>query len=84
MARMVSSAVAMSGSPIERTPDGGGAASAGHAGLGPQMEANACATIISAPSTRARAYTASCYSYRTNYLDLDPTYQDRFGVRCCA
>jgi gluconate 2-dehydrogenase alpha chain len=21
----------------------------------------------------------SCYSYRTNYLDLDPTYQDRFG-----
>jgi gluconate 2-dehydrogenase alpha chain len=21
----------------------------------------------------------SCYSYRTNYLDLDPVYQDRFG-----
>ena len=21
----------------------------------------------------------SCYSYRTNYLDLDPTYKDRFG-----
>jgi gluconate 2-dehydrogenase alpha chain len=21
----------------------------------------------------------SCYSYRTNYLDLDPTYRDRFG-----
>ena len=22
---------------------------------------------------------ASCYSYRTNHLDLDPTYKDRFG-----
>ena len=22
---------------------------------------------------------ASCYTYRTNYLDLDPTYKDRFG-----
>ena len=21
----------------------------------------------------------SCYSYRTNYLDLDPAYKDRFG-----
>ncbi len=23
--------------------------------------------------------SGSCYSYRTNYLDLDPTYKDRFG-----
>jgi gluconate 2-dehydrogenase alpha chain len=22
---------------------------------------------------------ASCYSYRSNHIDLDPTYKDRFG-----
>ena len=35
-------------------------------------------TITSATS-RAAASTAACYSYRDVYLDLDPTYKDRFG-----
>ncbi len=36
-------------------------------------------TIISAPSIRRRRATPRCYSYRDNYLNLDPTYKDRFG-----
>ena len=38
-----------------------------------------CATIISAPSICGAACHGSFYSYRDVYLDLDPTYKDRFG-----
>ena len=39
----------------------------------------ALGTIISAPSIAGAAVHGSFYSYRDNYLDLDPTYKDRFG-----
>ena len=79
-ARTASSAAAISGQvqtngrPIETTR-----AAARHAGLGREMETGREATTISARSTPAAACHGSCYSYRDNYLDLDPTYKDRFG-----
>ena len=79
-ARSASSAAAISGQvqtngrPIETH-----AAAARHAGLGRRNGSRRCATIISARVYAGAGVHGSCYSYRDNYLDLDPTYKDRFG-----
>ena len=54
----------------------GGAAR--HAGLGREMETGAARQLSQLCHLR-RGVHGSFYSYRDIYLDLDPTYKDRFG-----
>jgi gluconate 2-dehydrogenase alpha chain len=65
--------VQTNGRPMETTP-----LPPGTPAWGPQWKQavrdNYLSTVICGAGVHA-----SCYSYRTNYMDLDPTYKDRFG-----
>ena len=71
--------VQTNGRPIETT-----AVPPGTPGLGLEMEAGAARQLSQHDQFAAAPCTARCYSYRDIYLDLDPTYKDRFGRPLCA
>ncbi|MBV9523580.1 MAG: GMC family oxidoreductase [Alphaproteobacteria bacterium] len=65
--------VQTNGRPIETTPVPPGTPRWG-AKWKQAVRENYLSTVYS-----GSAVHGACYSYRTNYLDLDPTYKDRFG-----
>ena len=65
--------VQSNGRPIETTPVPPGTPLWGH-GWKRALRENYNSTMIAGAGVHG-----SCYSYRTNHLDLDPTYKDRFG-----
>jgi gluconate 2-dehydrogenase alpha chain len=65
--------VQTNGRPIETTPVPPGTPAWG-AKWKQAVRENYLSTVVSGGGVHA-----SCYSYRTNYLDLDPVYKDRFG-----
>jgi gluconate 2-dehydrogenase alpha chain len=65
--------VQTNGRPIETTPVPPGTPAWG-AQWKQAVRDNYLSTVFSGSGVHG-----SCYSYRTNYLDLDPTYKDRFG-----
>jgi gluconate 2-dehydrogenase alpha chain len=65
--------VQTNGRPIESTP-----VPPGTPNWGPKWKRAVRDNYLSSVIATSGVH-ASCYSYRTNYLDLDPTYKDRFG-----
>jgi gluconate 2-dehydrogenase alpha chain len=65
--------VQTNGRPIEKTPVPPGTPLWGH-GWKQAVRDNYNSTVYAGTGVHG-----SCYSYRTNYYDLDPTYKDRFG-----
>ena len=65
--------VQTNGRPIETTPVPPGTPTWGPAWK-KAVKDNYLSTVFA-----GTAVHGSCYSYKTNYLDLDPVYQDRFG-----
>jgi gluconate 2-dehydrogenase alpha chain len=65
--------VQTNGRPMESTPVPPGTPLWGH-GWKQAVRDNYNSTVFAGAGVHG-----SCYSYRTNYLDLDPTYRDRFG-----
>ncbi len=65
--------VQTNGRPIETTPVPPGTPAWG-LGWKHAIRDNYNSTVMSGAGVHG-----SCYSYKTNYLDLDPTYKDRFG-----
>ncbi len=65
--------VQTNGRPMETTPVPPGAPGWGK-GWKEAVRDNYNSTVFAGAGVHG-----SCYSYRTNYLDLDPTYKDRFG-----